>query len=153
MDLGITHAIESTFFGAQLIDLVGTETQKKKYLPALCTGQMRMGVAITEPDAGSDVLNVSTKAVKQDGGYLINGNKMFISNGDYADFFVTLCLTNPDAPTKTGRHSVIVIDGNRPGIERNKIHGKLGIRAHDTAEITFSTRMQAISKIAIVCDG
>ena len=54
-------------------------------------------VAVTEPDAGSDVLNVSTRAVKQDGGYLVNGSKMFISNGDIADFFVTLCLTNPEA--------------------------------------------------------
>jgi len=63
---------------------------------------------------------------------------MFISNGDIADFFVTLCLTNPDNGSKTGRHSVIIIDGDRQGIERNKIRGKLGIRAHDTAEITFN---------------
>ncbi len=138
VDPGCANAITCMSFGSEMILLFGTEAQKERYLTAVCKGGKIGAVAATEPDAGSDVLAVSTKAVKQDGGYLINGSKMFISNGDYADFFVTLCLTNPDSSSKTGRHSVIVIDGDRPGIERNKIHGKLGIRAHDTAEITFS---------------
>jgi alkylation response protein AidB-like acyl-CoA dehydrogenase len=138
VDPGQANAITCMSFGSEMILLFGTEDQKEKYLTSVCQGGKIGAVAATEPDAGSDVLNVSTRAVKQDGGYLINGSKMFISNGDYADFFVTLCLTNPDAKSKTGRHSVIVIDGTCPGIERNKIHGKLGIRAHDTAEITFS---------------
>jgi alkylation response protein AidB-like acyl-CoA dehydrogenase len=125
-------------FGSEMIMLFGTEDQKERYLRSVCEGGKIGAVAVTEPNAGSDVLNVSTKAVRQDGGYLINGSKMFISNGDIADFFVTLCLTNPDDNSKTARHSVIVIDGNTPGIERNKIYGKLGIRAHDTAEISFS---------------
>jgi alkylation response protein AidB-like acyl-CoA dehydrogenase len=138
VDPGLANTITCMSFGSEMILLFGTEDQKQRYLTSVCQGGKIGAVAVTEPDAGSDVLNVSTKAVEQDGGYLINGSKTFISNGDIADFFVTLCLTNPDASSKTGRHSVIVIDGERPGIERNKIHGKLGIRAHDTAEITFS---------------
>jgi len=126
-------------FGSEMIMLFGTEDQKERYLKSVCQEGKIGAVAVTEPNAGSDVLSVSTKAVKQDGGgYLINGSKMFISNGDIADFFVTLCLTNPDASSKTARHSVIVIDGDSPGIERSKIYGKLGIRAHDTAEINFN---------------
>ena len=58
VDLGITHAIESSFFGTQLIMLAGTEEQKQKYLPAVCSGKLRMGVAVTEPDAGSDVVSI-----------------------------------------------------------------------------------------------
>ena len=138
VDPGIGSQVMCMSFGSEMILLFGTEDQKERYLRSVCQGGKIGAVAVTEPDAGSDVLNVSTRAVRQDGGYLINGSKMFISNGDIADFFVTLCLTNPDAASKTARHSVIVIDGDSPGIERNKIHGKLGIRAHDTAEISFS---------------
>jgi len=138
VDPGLANAITCMSFGSEMILLFGTEDQKERYLRSICQGGKIGAVAVTEPDAGSDVLKVSTRAIRKDGGYLINGSKMFISNGDIADFFVTLCLTNPEAEAKTGRHSVLVVDGDRPGIERNKIRGKLGIRAHDTAEITFS---------------
>jgi acyl-CoA dehydrogenase len=128
VDPGLANAITCMSFGSEMILLYGTEEQKERYLTSVCKGNKIAAVAVTEPDAGSDVLNVSTRAIKQDSGYLINGSKMFISNGDIADFFVTLCLTNPDAESKNGRHSVIIINGDKPGIERNKIHGKLGIR-------------------------
>jgi alkylation response protein AidB-like acyl-CoA dehydrogenase len=59
--------------------MAGTEDQKQKYLPPVCAGEMRMGVAITEPDAGSDVVSVATSASK-DGEYVIKGNKIFITN-------------------------------------------------------------------------
>ncbi len=137
VDPGLGSSIMCMSFGSEMMLLFGNEAQKERYLTLVCRGNKIGAVAVTEPDAGSDVLNVQTKAVRKDGGYLINGSKMFISNGDIADFFVTLCLTNPESPSKTGRHSVIVVDGTTPGIERNKMHGKLGIRAHDTAEITF----------------
>ena len=87
-------------------------------------------MAATEPDAGSDVLSVSTRAERRGDEYVVNGSKMFISNGNIADFFITLCLTHPDAEDRHGRHSVFVIDADSPGITRNKIRGKLGIRAH-----------------------
>jgi alkylation response protein AidB-like acyl-CoA dehydrogenase len=138
VDPGIGSQIMCQAFGGEMLVIFGTEDQKERYLTSVCKGGKIGAVAVTEPDAGSDVLSISTRAVKQDGGYLVSGSKMFISNGDIADFFVTLCLTNPDAANKTERHSVIVIDGDSPGIERNKIRGQLGIRAHDTAEITFN---------------
>ena len=138
VDPGIGSQIMCLSFGSEMIMLFGTEDQKERYLKSVCQEGKIGAVAVTEPDSGSDVLSVSTKAVRQGGGYLINGSKTFISNGDIADFFVTLCLTNPDANKKTARHSVIVVDGHSPGIGRSKISGKLGIRAHDTAEITFS---------------
>jgi len=138
VDPGMGSQVMCQSFGSEMLHLFGTEAQKERYLRSVCEGAKIGAVAVTEPDAGSDVLNVSTKAVRQDGGYLIDGSKMFISNGDIADFFVTLCLTNPESSSKTARHSVIVIDGDRTGIERSKIRGKLGIRAHDTAEINFS---------------
>lgn len=138
VDPGLGGQIQSICFGSEMILLFGTEEQKKKYLPPLCSGDAISGTAVTEPDAGSDVLSVSTRAEKKDGGYLINGAKMFISNASIADSLITLCLTNPDAPSAHDRHSVVIVETNRHGLETNKLKGKLGIRAHDTAEVTFN---------------
>ncbi len=137
VDLGITHAIESTFFGSQLIQMAGTEEQKQKYLPPICAGEMRMGVAITEPDAGSDVVSVTTLARKDNGEYVINGNKIFITNCTVADFLVVLCVTNPDHPKKHERLSTILVETDRPGYEASAFHGKLSIRTSNTGEVVF----------------
>ncbi|MEW6666641.1 MAG: acyl-CoA dehydrogenase family protein [Thermodesulfobacteriota bacterium] len=137
VDLGLAHAVESTFFGSQLIELAGTEQQKEKYLPPLCRGEKRMGVAITEPDAGSDVTSVSTSAIKEKGEYVVNGNKMFITNCTLADFLVVLCLTNADHPRIHERFSTILVETNRAGYEANAFHGKLSLRASNTGEVAF----------------
>ena len=137
VDLGIAHAIESTFFGTQLIQLAGTEKQKQQYLPPLCRGEMRMGVAITEPDAGSDVTSVATAAIKENGEFVITGNKIFITNATLADFLIVLCVTNPDHTKKHERFSTIFVETNRPGYEANVFHGKLSLRQSNTGEVAF----------------
>jgi len=137
VDPGFGAQITILAFGSEMLLLFGSEEQKARYLTPLCRGEKISAVAVTEPDAGSDVSAVSTRAVQEGGGYRINGAKMFISNGTICDFYVALCLTNPDANSKTARHSVILIDADRDGITRTKLKGKLGIRASDTAEIRF----------------
>jgi acyl-CoA dehydrogenase len=137
VDLGIAQSLDSVFFGSQLIQLIGTEEQKQEYLPAVCTGKARMGMAITEPDAGSDVASVTTAAVKDGDGYVITGNKMFITNATVADFLVVLCVTNADAPKRHERLSTIIVETDRPGYEASKLKGKLSIRCSDTGEIAF----------------
>ena len=138
VDAGIGGAILTTSFCSDLIDMFGTEEQRKKYLTPLPTGQGISAAAITEPDAGSDVTLASTTAVKENGEYVINGAKTFISNGDVADNIFVFCLTEPTQSDKHKRHSWIVVESDRKGFEANKLHGKLGIRAWDTAELTFS---------------
>ncbi|MBN2062032.1 MAG: acyl-CoA/acyl-ACP dehydrogenase [Deltaproteobacteria bacterium] len=137
IDLGIAQSIESTFFGTQLIQAVGSEEQKQKYLPAICSGKIRMGMAITEPDAGSDVASITTEAVKDEDDYVITGNKIFITNCTRADFLIVLCVTNPDAPRKHDRMSTIIVETNRDGYEANSYHGKLSIRISDTGEVAL----------------
>lgn len=137
VDTGVAQAIESTFFGSQILLLFGSEEQKKKYLPALCSGQMRMGVAVTEPDAGSDVASISTRAEKDGDEYVINGNKMFITNANVADFLIVACVTNPDAPKRHDRLSLIIVETWRRGYESTKLKRKLSIRCSDTGEIAF----------------
>jgi alkylation response protein AidB-like acyl-CoA dehydrogenase len=138
VDLGIAHALDSVFFGSQIIQVIGTEEQKQAYLPGVCSGEKRMGMAITEPDAGSDVASVTTTAEKDGDEYVITGNKMFITNATTADFLVVLCVTNPDASKKHERLSTIIVETNRPGYEANKLTGKLSLRCSNTGEVTFS---------------
>ncbi|MCF8094102.1 MAG: acyl-CoA/acyl-ACP dehydrogenase [Desulfobacteraceae bacterium] len=137
VDLGMAHAIESTFFGTQLIQLIGTEEQKKKYLPAICDGEMRMGVAVTEPDAGSDVTAAQTTAVKQGDDYIINGSKIFITNCSLADILIVFCLTDPDNPKKHKRFSTIISETDRSGYSSNTYHDKLSLRASNTGDAFF----------------
>src|SRR4030043_201569 len=127
-----------TTFGAELIQLYGTEEQKKKYLPPLPRGQAIMGPAITEPDAGSDILSILTLARREGDHYVINGAKQFITNGSIAHYLVVFCLTHPEAGSRLKRFGVIIVETDRPGFGALKITGKLGIRASDTAELRFS---------------
>ncbi len=127
-----------TTLGSEFILLYGREEQKKKYLPGLTKGEAIMGMAITEPDAGSDVSSVSTVARRVGDHYVINGNKMFITNGSIADFLIILCVTNENEKVKSKRQSAILVETNRKGFEANQLKRKLGMRASDTAEINFS---------------
>lgn len=127
-----------TTLGSEFIILNGREEQKKKYLPLLPKGEAIMGMAITEPDAGSDVSSVSTVARRIGDHYVINGNKMFVTNGSIADFLIILCVTNENEKGRSKRHSAILVETNRRGFEANPLKRKLGMRASDTAEIHFS---------------
>ena len=137
VDLGLSLVVMASTFGAENILFFGSEDQKKKYLPLLPAGRAIFAGAYTEPDAGTDVAGVKTTAVKDGNEYVINGSKMFITNGTICDFMVVLCVTNPDAEARHKRQSLIIVEAGRNGITRNKIHGKMGIRASDTAELVF----------------
>jgi acyl-CoA dehydrogenase len=127
-----------TAFGSELIQLYGTEEQKRKYLPPLTKGKAIMGTAITEPDAGSDITAILTIASKDGNEYVINGTKQFITNGSIANYLVVFCLTHPEAESRFKRFGAILVETDRPGFGATKLTGKLGIRASDTAEIRFS---------------
>jgi alkylation response protein AidB-like acyl-CoA dehydrogenase len=121
-----------------LIQLYGTEDQKKKYLPPLTKGKAIMGTAITEPDAGSDILSTLTMAKREGNDYILNGAKQFITNGSIAQYLAVFCVTHPEAESRFKRFGIILIETDRPGFGALKITGKMGIRASDTAEIRLS---------------
>ena len=127
-----------TAFGAEIIQKFGTEEQKRTYLPLIPSGEAIMCCAITEPDAGSDIFQVSTTAVKDGNEYVVNGNKIFITNGSVANFVIVFCVTDPKAQDRYKRHSFLLIEKDRPGFEATKMRGKMGIRASDTAELSFN---------------
>ena len=136
VDMGIGLNVVAATFGCESIFQYGSEEQKKTYLTPVCQGEWVSAGAFTEPNAGTDVAGYKTRAVKEGGDYVINGNKMFITNGTVCDFMVTQCITNPEEK-KHNSFSLIIIPADSGGITRNKIHGKMGIRASDTAEIAF----------------
>lgn len=136
VDMGIGLNVVAATFGCESILQFGSEEQKKTYLPPVCRGEQVSAGAFTEPNAGTDVAGYRTKAAKDGNDYVISGNKMFITNGSVCDFMVAQCITNPEEK-KHNSFSLIIVRADTPGITRNKIHGKMGIRSSDTAEIAF----------------
>jgi len=115
----------------------GTEEQKMKYLPGLCTGEELWGFGLTEPDAGSDSRGTKTKAYIEDGEWVINGSKIFITNGSHEMSVgsTVQCVTDE----KDGRKefTTIIVEKDTPGFKRVSMHGKMMWRASDTAELYF----------------
>jgi len=138
VDPGLGQQLCSVTFGAEEILLFGNDEQKKIYLPPLTRGDGIMGFAITEPDAGSDTASAVTHAQREGDTYTINGNKVMIGNGTLGSFLLVYCLTNPDAPSRSKRHSIIIVETDREGYEADKMEGKMGLRASDTANVFFN---------------
>lgn len=138
VDPGLSQAIVAVTFGAEILIDYATEEQKEKYLRPLVEGNAIMATAITEPDAGSDVSGAQTRAIRNGDTYVINGNKMFISNGTLANYVMVFCKTHPEEPNPHNRFSLIMVETDRKGFEANKLKNKLGIRASDTAELAFN---------------
>jgi alkylation response protein AidB-like acyl-CoA dehydrogenase len=136
-DAGTGLSIAAAAFGADALIGFGTDDQKERFLEPVATGEAIMGSAISEPDVGSDVSAVSTSAEKDGDEWVVNGNKMWITNGSVGDFFVVLCETDPEAEGRYNGFSQIIVEADRDGFEAEKITGKLGIRASDTAELLF----------------
>lgn len=137
MGLGMAATGAATF-GSENIVFFGTEEQKKKYLPRLIKGELISAGAYTEPDSGTDVVSGRTTAIKDGDEFVINGSKIFITNGTVCDYMITFCITDPDEENPYRRHSLILIESDRKGITAKKIRGKMGIRTTDTAEISFN---------------
>jgi len=151
---GIGFSILATTFGAELLSLYASESQKEQLLPRLVEGKAIMGTAITEPDAGSDVTMAATTAVREGDQWVLNGTKMFATNGSIADFMLVFCQTEPENPSRHKRHSFFIVPTDTPGYKANKLHGKMGIRASDTAELVFSDlRIPAENLVGTEGDG
>jgi butyryl-CoA dehydrogenase len=117
------------------IERWGTEEQKKQWLPRLCTGEALGCFALTEPDAGSDPSSMRTRAKKTDAGWTITGNKMWISMGNVSEVALVFAQTDPEK-----RHkglACFLVPTATDGYSAQEIHGKLGLRASDTAEISL----------------
>ncbi len=117
------------------IERWGTEEQKRKWLPRLCSGEAFGCFGLTEPDTGSDAANLRTRATRTDSGWRIDGQKMWISQGNVAEVALVFAQADPEA-----RHRGLVcflVPTDSPGFSSQKIGGKLGLRSSDTASLAF----------------
>ena len=117
------------------ITSLGTDEQKQRWLPGLVSGELISAIAITEPGAGSDLQGVKTSAVDKGDHYVLNGSKTFISNGIMSDVVIVVCRTDPD----DGHMgiSLLVVERGMAGFERGRNLDKMGLKAQDTAELSF----------------
>jgi alkylation response protein AidB-like acyl-CoA dehydrogenase len=122
--------------GSSHIARFGTEAQRRHYLPKLASGEWLGAWALTEPGAGSDAAALETRAVRETDGWVLNGTKMFITQGTVAG--VTLVLASTDRSSKHHGITAFAIEAGTPGLTANKLRGKFGVRSSDTAELVLS---------------
>lgn len=136
-DAGLVHAIATQILCGLQIQLFGNQDQKRRFLPALCQGETVFAQAITEPGAGSDAIGaMQTRAEKIDHGYVLNGSKMFISNGPIADVVIVFALTNPKG-SRLGGISCFLVDKETPGFTRCPAVEKMGLCTLQNGELVF----------------
>jgi alkylation response protein AidB-like acyl-CoA dehydrogenase len=135
--MSITGIFNSHLMLALAIEKFGTPAQKDRWLPKLASGEIRGGLALTEPDAGTDLQGIRMTAVRDGDGYVINGTKTWITNGVEGSCFALLVKTDPDAePRHKGMSLVIAPKG--PGFAVGRKLDKLGYKAIDSAELVFT---------------
>jgi alkylation response protein AidB-like acyl-CoA dehydrogenase len=119
--------------GTSHLRVFGNDAQRKKYLPKLATGEYLGAWGLTEPGSGSDAAGMKTTAVRKGDKWVLNGAKMFITQGTVGDMFVVLALTTPEKKQKG--ITAFILEKGMPGFTQRPIHGKLGMRSSDTAEL------------------
>lgn len=132
--LGSNYNIHANIVAPYIFNL-GTEVQKNEWLPKLVTGEAVGAIAMTEPGAGSDLAGMRTTATRDGDDYIINGSKVFITNGIHADLVIVCAKTDPNAGSKGV--SLFLVDASLPGFSKGQKIEKIGQHASDTAELFF----------------
>jgi len=133
--IGVSVSFAASGLGAYPILLFGSEEQKKKYLPAIASGERLAAFGLTEAGAGSDAGGTRTTAVADGDGYVINGTKQWITNGGEAEIYTVIAMTNPARGSRGA--SAFIVEKGTPGFSFGKKEKKMGIRASATRELVF----------------
>ncbi|GAA0467659.1 isovaleryl-CoA dehydrogenase [Actinoplanes capillaceus] len=133
--MGVAGILGSHSLSCWLIARHGTDDQKSRYLPDLASGVRRTGIALTEPDAGTDLQGITTTAVRDGDHYVLNGRKTWITNARYADPLPVLCKTDPAAAPAHKGMSVILVEAGTPGFTVERDLPKLGYKGTESCEV------------------
>ena len=135
--MGIAGILGSHSLACKMIVNHGTEEQKLRWLPELATGARRTCIALTEPNAGTDLQRIRTTAKKVDGGYILNGTKMWITNARYANPMPVLAKTDPTTTPPHKGMSMLMVEQGSAGMTVTKDIGKLGYKGTESCEVVF----------------
>ena len=141
---GPTFYLQSDIIAPYLVDF-GSEQQKQRWLPRMASGEVVAALGMSEPSGGSDVQAMRTQAIRDGDDYVINGQKVFITNGHSADLLLLACKTDPKARAKGV--SLILVETDRAGFTRGRKLEKIGCKAQDTAELFFSDLRVPVSNV------
>ncbi|MGZ4031887.1 MAG: acyl-CoA dehydrogenase [Tumebacillaceae bacterium] len=142
--VGVILAVH-TSVGTMPILNFGTEEQKQKYVPRMAAGELIGAFGLTEPAAGSDASGIRTRAVKQGDHYVLNGAKVFITNGEVADVFIVFAVT--DAEKGTNGVSAFIVEKGTPGFSIGKKEHKMGMNGSGTVELIFDNAQVPTSQL------
>ena len=145
--MSITGIINTHFIVAYLIQQFGTDEQKERFLPRMATGEIRAGFSMSEPGCGSDVQAITTRAIRDNGEYVINGTKMWVTNGERAQLVATLVKTDPDAQPAHRGMSCILAEKQYAGFNSGKQIEKLGYKGVETTELIFENNRQPANNL------
>jgi alkylation response protein AidB-like acyl-CoA dehydrogenase len=136
-DNGLLFALNAHMWGAAVpVFTFGTDEQKKRYLPGMCDGSLVGALAMTEPGSGSDAHSLTTTATRQDGGYVLNGHKVFVTNAPIADALVVIATTDPAGSWAT--LTTFLLDRDTPGLHIGEPVSKMGLRTALMSEVTLT---------------
>ena len=138
---------------AHIVSDSGTTAQKERFLPRLASGELRGGLALTEPEAGSDVQNIQTTARRDGEEYVLNGSKMFITNADKGNVFAVLARTDVDAQPRHRGMSCFVVEKPAAGLIVGQHLDKLGYRGLDSSELLFQDCRVATENLVGEAEG
>ncbi|MBZ6192966.1 acyl-CoA dehydrogenase family protein [Streptomyces olivaceus] len=136
--MGVAGILGSHSVSCWMINRHGTEEQRRALLPKLATGELRTGVALTEPGAGTDLQGIRTTARRDGDHYVVNGAKMWITNARYANPLPVLVKTDPTTTPAHKGMSVLLVDTDSPGFEVTKDIGKLGYKGTESCEVVLT---------------
>ncbi|MCZ6546379.1 MAG: acyl-CoA dehydrogenase family protein [Chloroflexi bacterium] len=135
--MGLAGIINTSVIDGWLIDEYGDDDQKQRFLPGLSSGELQGAFTITEPNAGSDAQAIRTTAKRDGDDYVLNGNKLFVTNGDRAALFVTMAKTDPEAEPRHRGISAFLVEPDSDGFQVARLIDKLGYKGPATAELFF----------------
>ena len=135
--MGIAGILGSHSLATWMLAKYGTGEQRRRWLPALATGERRSGIALTEPGAGSDLQGIAAVARRVDGHYVLNGRKTWITNARHADPLPVLVKTDPRAEPRHRGMSILMVEAGTPGYSVGKDLDKLGYKGTESAEVFF----------------
>src|ERR1700730_17353049 len=145
--MSITGIINTHFIVSFLIEKFGTEEQQQRFLPKMATGEFHGAFSMSEPNCGSDVQAIQTRAIRDNGEYVVNGTKMWATNGEHSTVVATLVKTDPDAQPPYRGMSCMLAEKQYPGFYASKHIEKLGYKGVETTELVFEDNRQPAANL------